>query len=180
MDNETPEFFNEKDIFGLDKPKVIVEGDTISDDNSSKDLDVVYATLGTRITAYIIDAIILLIVSYIIEDSILGLDFTSSENSLSRKLLTLVIWTVYYGYMESSEMQATLGKKFCDIKVIDDLGNRLTFKKAAFRYLAQIISILPLGFGIWAIAKDDKKQAWHDMLLDCYVIVAKPIDKKIE
>ncbi len=130
--------------------------------------------------AYIIDAVILLIASYLIQDTILGLDNNSSENIFIRRLLTLAIWTIYYGYMESSEMQATLGKRFCDLKVIDEHGNKLTFKKAAFRYLAQIISILPLGFGIWAIAKDDKKQAWHDMLLGCFVIVAKPTDKKTD
>ena len=48
--------------------------------------------------------------------------------------------------------------------------NRLTFKKAYLRFLAQFISIIPLGFGIWSIATDKKKQAWHDMLLNCYVI----------
>lgn len=176
MDNETPDFFKEKDIFGLDKPAIKVDRSPTMLDTVPNDLAVVYATLGARIIAYFLDVAILLIPLFVIEGLIFGPDFASSEYSLRRNLFNLVVWAVYYGLMESSESQATFGKKNCGLIVIDELGNRLTFKKAAFRYLAQIISILPLGFGIWAIAKDEKKQGWHDALVGCYVIKGKPTE----
>jgi uncharacterized RDD family membrane protein YckC len=102
-----------------------------------------------------------------------GPEFTNPENSFKRNLLNLALWAVYYGFMESSEQQATLGKRICGLKVIDEFGNRLTYRKAILRYLAIIISVLPLGFGIWAIAYDKKKQGWHDALLGCYVVKSK-------
>ena len=132
-------------------------------------LDVKYAGLGIRILAYIIDSIFIIPLCFLIEHLIFG-NANFEENTMLRNILNLSIWTIYYGVSESSKYQATIGKKICGIMVIDVEGNRLTFKKAYLRFLAQFISIIPLGFGIWAIATDEKKQAWHDMLMNCYVV----------
>ena len=132
-------------------------------------LDVKYAGLGIRILAYLIDGIFLIPVDLVLEYLIFG-NIENNENLMIRNILNLSIWTIYYGITESSKIQATIGKKICGIMVIDIEGNRLNFKKASLRFLAQFLSIIPLGFGIWAIASDKKKQAWHDMLMECYVI----------
>ncbi|MFN7674574.1 RDD family protein [Flavobacterium sp.] len=132
-------------------------------------LDVNYASLGIRILAYLIDGVFIIPLELFIEYLIFR-NINFEENSMWRNILNLSIWTIYYGITESSKYQGTIGKKICGIMVIDVEGNRLTFKKAYLRFLAQFISIIPLGFGIWSIATDKKKQAWHDMLLNCYVI----------
>ncbi len=132
-------------------------------------LDVKYASLGIRILAYLIDGVFIIPLELFIEYLIFG-NTNFEENTMLRNILNLSIWTIYYGVTESSKYKATIGKKICGIMVIDVEGNKLTFKKAYLRFLAQFISIIPLGFGIWSIASDEKKQAWHDMLLNCYVI----------
>lgn len=173
MENETPEYFQERDALGLEKPKIKVESFGPIETVLPIELNVTYATLGSRIMAYLLDALILLIPLMFLEFMIWGEDFIDPQYSLLRNLLNFAAWTLYYGQTESSDSQATFGKRICGLKVIDENGNKLTFKKAALRYIAQIISIIPLGFGIWAIAKDEKKQGWHDMLLGCYVIQSK-------
>jgi uncharacterized RDD family membrane protein YckC len=145
------------------------ESQTENNENEKIDLDVKYASLGIRILAYLIDGIFVIPLSIVFEYIVFG-DTNFEENTLSRNILNLIIWTIYYGITESSKYQATIGKKICGIIVIDTEGKRLSFKKAYLRFLAQFISIIPLGFGIWSIASDEKKQAWHDMLLNCYVI----------
>ena len=170
MENETPDFIHERDALGLEKPKVIVENTEQVDSIVVENLDVIYASLGSRILAYFLDVLILILPLLVLENMIFGEEFTSSKDSLWRNLFNMVCWTLYYGLTESSDGQATIGKRICGLKVIDEKGEKLTFKKASLRYLAQILSVLPLGFGIWAIATDSKKQAWHDMLLGCYVI----------
>lgn len=174
-ENEVPDFIEERDLFGQVIPKhaATEELNDMNVEEEEVNLDVEYAGLGIRILAAILDGIYL-IIPLILFEKIFFDDLTNSKHALSRNLISLAVWTIYYGLTESSSNQATFGKRTCGIKVIDENGNRLTFLVAALRYLAQIISVLPLGFGIWAIASNDKKQAWHDMLLGCYVIVNKP------
>jgi uncharacterized RDD family membrane protein YckC len=133
------------------------------------DLDVKYSGLGIRILAYFIDGIFIIPIDLLIEYLIFG-NINDNEYLMLRSILNLAIWTIYYGISESSKYQGTIGKKICGIMVIDTEGKKLSFKKAYLRFLAQFISIIPLGFGIWSIASDKKKQAWHDMLMNCYVI----------
>ena len=142
---------------------------TENNETEKINLDVKYASLGIRILAYLIDGIFIIPLSILFENLIFG-NNNFEENTLSRNILNILIWTIYYGVTESSKYQATIGKKICGIIVIDIEGKRLSFKKAYLRFLAQFISIIPLGFGIWSIASDEKKQAWHDMLMNCYVI----------
>jgi uncharacterized RDD family membrane protein YckC len=121
--------------------------------------------------------VVILIVPLFLIEITLFEDLARVENSSTINVLAYLVWTLYYGATESSTMQATFGKKICGLMVIDEAGNRLSFKKAAFRFLAQLLSIAPLGFGIWAIANDEKKQGWHDVMLGCYVIKKKSASK---
>ena len=170
MEKDTPDFFKQRDLFGFEQSETKVEINDQNQIDAPPDLNVVYATLGSRILAYFLDIIIILIPSILIDLILFGPNFYEPNNSFGLNLVHLIIWTLYYGFTESSEQQATYGKRICKLKVIDEYGKRLSFKKASFRFLTQIISIVPLGFGIWSIATDKKKQAWHDMLLGCYVI----------
>lgn len=170
MENEVPDFFHERDALGLEKPKFDNEDIELPEYIEPVELNVTYASLGIRILAYLIDTVLLIFPLLFLEFLIWGENYTSIKYSIWKDLLRAVYWTAYFGYMESSDSQATFGKKICGLKVIDEKGNKLTFKKACLRYLAKVISILPLGFGIWSIAWDEKKQSWHDMLVGCYVI----------
>jgi uncharacterized RDD family membrane protein YckC len=171
-ENEIPDFFEERDLFGQVKPKL-----KISEKEILKSQEPVigeeYAGLGLRILAYIIDIFIMIVPSLLSMFIFIGPDFLHPQHSLKRLLLSITLWGLYYGTTESSDKQGTVGKRIVGIKVIDENGNKLTFKRAVFRYLALYLSVIPLGLGIWTIAKDEKKQGWHDMLTDCYVIMDK-------
>ncbi len=84
--------------------------------------------------------------------------------------LFFAISGLYYATFESSKWQATIGKKVMEIKLISQNGKRITLVQSIMRYLTKILSLLGLGFGIWAIFFDPKKQAFHDKLASTLVV----------
>jgi len=77
---------------------------------------------------------------------------------------------LYYALMESSEKQATVGKLAMGIKVTDMQGNRLSFGQATGRHFAKIISGLTLLIGYIMAGFTEKKQALHDIIVNCLVV----------
>jgi len=88
-------------------------------------------------------------------------------------LLSVIGSWLYYAYFESSDWQATVGKKVMNLIVTDMDGNRITFGRASGRYFAKIISgLIPLGIGYILAGVTEKKQALHDMIASCLVLRA--------
>lgn len=87
---------------------------------------------------------------------------------------SIVLQWLYYALMESSKKQATLGKMALGLKVTDMQGNRITFGRATGRYFGKIISGLILNIGYIMAAFTEKKQALHDMMANCLVIIDDP------
>lgn len=83
---------------------------------------------------------------------------------------TLFQW-LYYALMESSKRQATLGKMALGIKVTDTDGNRISFGRASGRYFAKFISGFVFMIGYIMAGFTAKKQALHDIIASCLVIV---------
>jgi uncharacterized RDD family membrane protein YckC len=82
----------------------------------------------------------------------------------------LAVW-LYYAYCESSEWQATPGKKVLNLAVTDLNGNRLSFGRASGRFFAKMISgLIPFGIGYVMAGFTEKKQALHDMIASCLVL----------
>ena len=73
---------------------------------------------------------------------------------------------IYSAFMESSFRQATLGKMALGIVVTDLEGRKISFRKAARRYF---VKVLFFGF-VWA-GFTAKKQALHDKVVGCLVVV---------
>jgi len=84
----------------------------------------------------------------------------------------LVLVFIYYGAMESSKYQASLGKIAMGIKVTGTKGERLDFSKALLRNLSKIISSAILGIGYLMVFFDDRNQALHDKIADALVVEA--------
>lgn len=177
MESKKPDFSKPNDIFGLEPVSVRAEFDPPVKEQTNQ-LDVVYAGLGPRILAYLLDSVFLLIPTLFTALALFD-DLGDPNNSFGLSILAVAIWSLYYGFTESSDSQATFGKSICGLKVIDENGGKLTFGKAAFRYISQIVSFVPLGYGIWRIVIDDRKQAWHDQIVGAYV-VKKNSTKKVE
>jgi len=86
---------------------------------------------------------------------------------------SLVVTWLYHALMESSEWQATLGKKALGLVVTDIAGRRVSFGRATGRHFAKIVTNLVsfgIGLGYLMAAFTEKKQALHDMLAGCLVL----------
>ena len=121
-----------------------------------------YAGFWVRLVAFIIDAVLLAVVGFVLG---LFIDNTSTESLVS----TVVGW-LYYAGMESSVRQATLGKSAMGLAVTDLSGGRISFLRATGRYFAKIISAIILLIGFIMVAFTAKKQGLHDMLAGTLVV----------
>ncbi len=77
---------------------------------------------------------------------------------------------VYYAAQQSSKFQATLGMRAFGLQIIDEEGQRISFVRAAVRYVVSLFSAMILGIGYLMIAFTPRKQALHDMITSVYVI----------
>ena len=85
-------------------------------------------------------------------------------------VINLVVAVSYFAGLQSSKMQATLGKKMLGLKVTDLNGNRISFWRALGRYLAMsfLSGILLIGYILAAFT--EKKQSLHDLIASTVVV----------
>ena len=144
-----------------------------------------YGGFWIRVVAYIIDAIVLTIATIPIAlifgiSMTAGLDPTAvpddaaAGGNLLANLLSVVVGWLYYALMESSGMQATLGKKALGLIVTDESGQRISFARATGRYFAKIVSALILLIGFIMVAFTERKQGLHDKLAGTLVVRGQP------
>jgi uncharacterized RDD family membrane protein YckC len=91
-------------------------------------------------------------------------------------LIVMLKW-LYWALMESSNWQATLGKKALGLYVTDMEGRRASFGKASGRFWAgRGISMVPSIGALYYLVDciccgfTEKKQAVHDMIAGCLVM----------
>ena len=138
-----------------------------------------YAGFWIRVVAYIIDAFILSTVMILIgtiwslgsDDSTEDLIAIVAQSGMVALISFFLNW-LYYAILESSEYQATLGKKLLGLHVTDEFGRRISFGRATGRYFSKLISSLILGIGYIMAAFTDRKQALHDKIASTLVIYA--------
>ncbi len=139
-----------------------------------------YAGFWRRLAAYVIDMVILAFANYeflsyqstnmsVIAN--LGYyNFTYEIYALMISIFSLLISWLYFCGMESSPLQATIGKLAVGIYVTDMEGKRVSFGKATGRYFAKIISAVILFIGFIMAGFTDKRQALHDKITNCLVL----------
>jgi len=130
------------------------------------------ATFGQRLMAFLIDAMIFIIVGGMI--GLIGFWFTG------RFLITSpnagrwfwIIWgalavsmTVYTAVMTSMSGQ-TFGKQITQIIVLKPDGHILDWQTSSLRTFMAIFSALPLGLGFLWMLWDPKGRTWHDNIAD--------------
>jgi uncharacterized RDD family membrane protein YckC len=83
-----------------------------------------------------------------------------------------LLWTwLYHALMESSEWQATVGKRLLGLVVTDMAGRRVSFGRATGRHFAKIVTnMVPAFIGYIMAGFTERKQALHDMLAGCLVL----------
>lgn len=152
--------------------------------DSTEQASVSYGGFWKRLAAYILDWIILTIMSILLlivfstvlgsllgeqtfqdgnETALLGLTFGAD-------LVTLGLAWLYYAGMESSSKQATFGKLALGMKVTHLNGEPLSFLRASARFFSKILSVLLFLIGFIMIAFTEKKQGLHDMIAGAIVV----------
>lgn len=135
-----------------------------------------YAGFWKRFLAFIIDFLVLGMTQYLVLVA-LGLQVEISPDdprAPGRSFVVFLAWWIYWAVLESSPLQATLGKRALDLAVTDLHGNRISFWRATARFWSKVISAIPLFVGFFMIPFTEKCQGLHDVLSGCLVLRREP------
>ena len=125
-----------------------------------------YAGFWRRVAAYLIDSFLFSVIAGLLA----GPEFLNAElwsaqglmRTLVVMLLTVSLWVRFQG---------TPGKLLMGCRVVDaDSFTALSVKQAALRFAAYLVSIIPLGLGFLWIARDPRKQGFHDKIAHTVVL----------
>ena len=156
----------------------------------------VYAGLGRRFVAFIVDIIIILLFD-LVAMAVLGLtrgiqnsyyyfvqhvpvDQLTTDGTMAAFLGTviaaygvvlIIIPWLYFAGFESSRSQATPGKLLMHIVVTDMTGNKPTFARVTLRHFAKFVSALIIFIGFLMIGLTQKRQGLHDKIAGCLVLL---------
>jgi len=156
----------------------------------------VYAGLGRRFVAFIVDFILISLFGIIVvaffnqANGIMYLYYIVTAHapisSLTEAgtpiaalgpivaavgLLVIVVPWLYYAGFESSRGQATPGKVLMRLEVTDLEGNRISFGRATLRFFGKFISTLIIFIGFLMIGLTKKRQGLHDKIAGCLVLL---------
>ncbi len=156
----------------------------------------VYAGLGRRFVAFIVDFILVALFGIIAvaffnqANGIMYLYYIAVDHASISSLteagtpiaalgpivaaigiLVIVVPWLYYAGFESSRGQATPGKVLMRLEVTDLEGNRITFARATLRFFGKFISTLIIFIGFLMIGLTKKRQGLHDKIAGCLVLL---------
>ncbi|MDP9750372.1 MULTISPECIES: RDD family protein [Thermoanaerobacter] len=131
-----------------------------------------YAGFWRRVVALIIDnivlalagAVLLFILAFVFGDT------NSTALETTYEIIGLIGAWLYFTLLESSNIQATIGKRIMKIKVTDLNGEKISFGRANARYWSKILSTAVFFIGFIMAGFTSKKQALHDMIAGTLVI----------
>lgn len=150
--------------------------------------DVVQAGFWKRVAAYMIDAFVVGVATWIVQIALMVIFFGANMGTLSSNpeamfsgatgiLFILAVYLVpiamavaYYAAFHASSKQATLGKMAVGIKVVRTDGTRISMGRGVGRYFGFMLSSLIMGIGLLMAAFTERKQGLHDMICDTLVV----------
>jgi uncharacterized RDD family membrane protein YckC len=118
------------------------------------------ASFGQRLLSWIIDTIIVAVVS-----GVIGAIVGDGGNFIG-----FLLGLGYFVYFEGSPSGQTVGKRAMGIRVVTEAGGPLGHGLATGRYFARWLSAIPCALGYFWMLWDDQKQTWHDKLVHSYVV----------
>jgi uncharacterized RDD family membrane protein YckC len=149
-----------------------------------------YAPVWRRAIAMLIDGAILVLVDTLLLQpfiAFLGLRqtvFASAHTPLSVSMVrTYGVWFVmsllaawlYFAKQESSQAQATIGKRFMGLIVFSRSEERLSFHEASIRFWSKFLSLGTLTIGFFSAFWDKKHRSLHDQIAHSVVVCENPV-----
>lgn len=121
--------------------------------------------LGRRLLIMIYD--LLPAIASVFIAAIVALPFTGDEVRFGvNPVFTLYVigaWFLYLGLCWTRAGQ-TLGMRAWKVEIVDTEGRRPGWRASLVRFVAALVSALPLGLGFWASVVREDKACWHDRL----------------
>jgi uncharacterized RDD family membrane protein YckC len=123
-----------------------------------------YGGFFRRLAARLVDGFLTLLAaaaSFLLFREILGFSPVHAGPPLSFYPYLFVFYLFYHALLESSSLQASLGKILLGLKVTDPEGQRISFRRALWRaFFYQLHG--PFLIGLFLAAFTPRKQALHD------------------
>ena len=140
--------------------------------------EVEYAGFWIRLGAALIDAVLIIAITYPLLYAIYGAAYFAEDKAsiVAGPADVLISWVLpaVASIIFWRSRQATPGKMALSLKVVDArTGKTLSLGQSVARYLGYFVSTLPLGLGFIWIGFDARKQGWHDKIGKAVVIRAK-------
>ena len=140
--------------------------------------DIGYASWLSRVGAYLLDTLILLIPLAIIVGIIFAINPSDSSGAWIvlglAYVITLLLPFVYFTVLHGNERGATYGKRAVGIRVVSEqTGGSIGYGRAFGRYAITVVFgffILPIVLDyLWPLW-DSKNQCWHDKVVGSIVV----------
>lgn len=130
------------------------------------DASVHYAGFWRRTAASIIDSLMLVVLmGLLVGSAFMNANLLTLEGLLRTALVLLItvgLWLKFLG---------TPGKLLLECQIVDaDTFLPMSRKQALLRYVAYLASILPLMLGFFWVARDPRKQGFHDKIANTVVV----------
>jgi len=137
-----------------------------------------YASFGMRFVARFIDGIIL----WVVEMAIIVATGASMALTLRNSVwnpntpLFLFLYPLMFGLGIAysvffvGKYSATPGKMLMHLQIVSSAGERMTYKKAFLRFLAEMVSAFTCYIGYVMAAFDEERRALHDRICDTRVV----------
>ncbi len=120
-----------------------------------------------RSCAYFIDILALLIV--LLPFKILFI-YTDLLLPFGQACFFIALSLIYFAYMESSNKQATFGKQFLNLKVVNLNNEKISFGQALLRNVARLINIPTYSLCYLPILFTKHHQGVHDIIARTTVV----------
>ncbi|WP_236838597.1 RDD family protein [Caldalkalibacillus salinus] len=142
----------------------------------------VLAGIGPRFIAYLLDLLLIGAIFFLTVQPVLylvGAELYTTETFSAYVILSSLIGYLYFVVMTKIWGQ-TLGKMIFGLRVVRKDGASLDwgtafFREAVGKFISKLFGI-HLGF-IWALFYP-KRQAWHDLIGDTYVVMEQEVYKR--
>jgi uncharacterized RDD family membrane protein YckC len=133
---------------------------------------IAFAGPGDRLVAYIVDIIIVSILTGLLSVLTFALAVTAPFLAILPIIAIIVVPLLYFPYYWSRDGQ-TPGMKMMGIRVVRDRdGGPITSGQAILRLIGYWISWFVFGLGYLWIFIDKRRRGWHDLIAGTVVVEA--------